>query len=94
MCLLVGVYIYVRNQPITCPFQYSNPQTEDGKESSLARLQNDASAPWDNAKDADKWNKPDWSFLANFPSLPNSAAGKAHGKSEKQKEAVKVRMRA
>lgn len=75
------------------------PQTEEEeakeeKENPLARLQNDASAPWDNAKDADKWNKPDWSFLANFPSLPNSAAGKAHGKSEKQKEAVKVRMRA
>ena len=61
------------------------------KESPLTRLQNDVSAPWDNAKDADKWNKPDWSFLANFPAIPNSAAGHAHGKSEKQKEAIKVR---
>lgn len=60
----------------------------------MQRLQNDLSAPWDNKSDADKWNKPDWSFLANFPAIPNSAAaGAAGASSEKQKEAIKVRTR-
>lgn len=74
-------------------------EDEDKKEkeeekSPAQRLQDDLSAPWDNKGDAHHWNRADWSFLANFPALPNTpaAAGKAKGNSEKQKQAVKVRV--